>query len=41
MEIYLKANGQKIRPMVMVFTFIVMEQSTRATGRTTSRMDKE
>lgn len=41
MEIYLKENGLMIKLMDMVFIFIKTELNMKATGRTTSNMEKE
>ena len=39
MEMCLKANGEKIRLMVMVYILIVMELNMKGTGKTTYSMD--
>lgn len=37
MEMYMKVNGRKTRHMDLVFITMLMEQSTRVSGSTTSR----
>ena len=41
MEIFIKESGKTIKPMVSVFTDILMVQSTEATGSKINSMEKE